>query len=215
MKRFLSIFLALVMLLAVMPVYASAAETTSPSCEAPESGTFVPMTKEDYARYVAILENGSDLERASAVREIFERGNSAISPQSWSSTISEPQGDGTYLIQGFVTCSHTQNNMTIYTTVSAAMRGSNTAGYTWTDIGNGYSSAASGNYTYDDGGVSVRLTAPNKMYISVQGTFEIAASTASSIGVNLSVMNYSYSVSGTDYYRSQFTGYHVEFCPTR
>lgn len=214
MKRFLSIFLALVMLLAVMPVYASAAETTSPSCEAPESGTFVPMTKEDYARYVAILENGSDLERASAVREIFERGNSAISPYSWSSTVTDPMGDGTYLVQGFVTCSHTQNNMTVYTTVPASMRGSNTAGYTWVSYDSGYSSAASGSYTYT-GNVSVSLLAPNRMYIAVYGHFEIAASTAASIGVNLSLMNYSYSVSGTDYYRSQFNGSHIEYSPTR
>ena len=123
MKRFLSIFLALVMLLAVMPVYASAAETTSPSCEAPESGTFVPMTKEDYARYVAILENGSDLERASAVREIFERGNSAISPYSWSSTVTDPMGDGTYLVQGFVTCSHTQNSVKVSTGPAQSKKG--------------------------------------------------------------------------------------------
>ena len=186
MKRFLSIFLALVMLLAVMPVYASAAETTSPSCEAPESGTFVPMTKEDYA----------------------------ISPYSWSSTVTDPMGDGTYLVQGFVTCSHTQNNMTVYTTVPASMRGSNTAGYTWVSYDSGYSSAASGSYTYT-GNVSVSLLAPNRMYIAVYGHFEIAASTAASIGVNLSLMNFSYSVSGTDYYRSEFTGYHTEYSPSR
>lgn len=214
MKKFLSLFLALVMLLSVMSVYASAAEATSPSCEALESGTFVPMTKEDYARYVAILENGSDLEKASAVREIFERGNSAISPYSWSSTVTDPQGDGTYLVQGFVSCSHTQNKMTVYTTVPASMRGSNTAGYTWVSYGSGYSSAASGSYTYT-GNVSVSLLASNRMYIAVYGTFEIAASTAATIGVNLSLMNYSYSVSGTDYYRSQFNGSHTEYSPTR
>lgn len=207
-KRFALLVICLILCVTSIPTYVLATETSTTSVE----NSFVPMPKEEYEYYVNILKIGTNEEKNSVVNAIYEYANSNMSTYAWSSQYSQNMGDGTYLIQGFVTCSHSKNGMVVRTTVPASMRGSGSAGYTWTGFDSGYSAAANGNYTYS-GNVTVSILTPTQLYIGVYGTFEIAKSVAISMGINLDALNYSYSVGSTDYYRTDFQGSHLEVSP--
>lgn len=207
-KRFVLLAICLILCVTSIPTYVLATETSTSSGE----NTFVPMPKEEYEYYVSILKHGTNEEKNSVVNAIYEYANSNMSTYAWSSQYSQNMGDGTYLIQGFVTCSHSKNGMVVRTTVPASMRGSGSAGYTWTGYDSGYSAAGNGNYSYE-GDVSVSILEPTKLYIAVYGTFEIAESVAIGMGIDFDIFNNSYTWSGTTYYRTDFQGSHIEVSP--
>lgn len=209
-KHHIALILCLMLLFACLPTHASAEPVSLSPEEALSSGSFVPMSSEEYEQYVVIFNHGTEEEKAAAVDAICARQNGGIQPNSWTASYSKDMGDGTYWTQGFVKCTHTENKMSVNTVVPASIRGSGSAGYTWYDFDEGYSSAASGIYTYT-GAVSCKLLSPRELYIAVYGAFEIATDVALSIGADLKVMNYSITISGTDYYRMEFSGTHVEY----
>lgn len=161
-KRCISIAICLVLSIGIIPVCTMAAESTISPNEPVFSDTFIPMSKAEYEHYVDVLKNGSTKEKEAAVNAIFEHKNDAVGTNSWSASYSQDMGDGTYLVQGFVKCSHTKNGMTVRTTVPASMRGNGSFGYTWTEAGEGYSTAASGIYTYS-GNITTKLLSPSTL----------------------------------------------------
>lgn len=212
-KRFCSLAICLFLLVATLPTSVFATEGGITVEDALASGDFVPMSQEDYAYYANILENGTAQEKAAAVNEIFSISEYGVSTQSWNPSYTTDMGDGTYLVQGFVKCSHTQNNMTVNTAVSASARGTNSSGYTWTRVGTGSVSAASGSYSFINGNVDAQILNSTKIYLGITGTFEISSTNASNIGVNLGVMTLSHTTSGTKYYRQSFTGSYTQQAP--
>lgn len=121
MKKFKPIFtavLALALLLAAMPAAVFAAEAPTETSlsvdDAFSSGRFVQMTREEYITGKASLLGISyseaeaivDKSIADAIAELpkeatSETGDNAISPQSWRSTDTETNNNGTFTIYGF------------------------------------------------------------------------------------------------------------------
>ena len=119
-------------------------------------------------------------------------------------------GGGTYRMQGYVTFSHTVNDMTVNCYLLAQMTGSNAYGYTWTYYSEeGTALPASGNYTFT-GRCESLLLSPFKLSLNTVGSFEITHSNALSIGINLEIVSAAYSVGMTTYYRQDVTVTHVE-----
>ena len=165
MKKFKPIFtavLALALLLAAMPAAVFAAEAPTETSlsvdDAFSSGRFVQMTREEYITGKASLLGISyseaeaivDKSIADAIAELpkeatSETGDNAISPQSWRSTDTETNNNGTFTIYGFIENYYTHSSVyKVFYSVQAIAIASH-YGKTWSEVESTGSAYASGN----------------------------------------------------------------------
>ena len=213
MKKLMSICLALVMVLTVFPMYAFAAENDD-SEQVQTNWNYIAVSADEYDQLVFLLEHGTQEDREFAFDYIFNYANRSSNSFSWSPHYTQDMGDGTYLTNGFVYFYTYYQSMYVQTLAPASRRGSAQYGYSWTEVGSGYSLAGSGMYTYD-GFVTTKLLNSQELYIAIAGNFEIAQENALSMGLTLDIFESSYSTSTTTYYRQYIEDYHVEQAPVR
>ena len=178
-----------------------------------QTGTsFLPMTPEQYDALIDMLHHGSDDEKRFAVDYIFDRLEGDFTSYAWNQGYSISIGAGTYELYGFVSYISYYAGMYIRTVVPATLRGSNQYGYTWytVDTDAATSLPGSGSYEYE-GTVTVSIVTPQQLYIATAGNYTISLEEAESIGVDLEVCEYSYSVGTTTYYRFYDTSSQVEY----
>ena len=232
MKKFKPIFtavLALALLLAEMPAAVFAAEAPTETSlsvdDAFSSGRFVQMPREEYITGKASLlgiwyseaEAIVDKSIADAIAELpkeatSETGDNAISPQSWRSTDTETNNNGTFTIYGFIENYYTHSSVyKVFYSVQAIAIASH-YGKTWSEVESTGSAYASGNGPHEFvGQCTGRMISTTKAQLNLVGCIQIPRNIALSLGIQGQFTSGSVTIGTTTYLRADVRDTHNEF----
>lgn len=216
MRRSVSCLMVLLMLLTMMPLYASAEESTTSehylsAADTEGSEWFQPMTREEYIAEMAVSKGITYSQAEEILDQAIDAAIASIpAPMSWEGDTYVNNGDSTHTIYGRVFVNYLDDSgMSVTYSVQAALVKSN-YGSTWVSCNeNGTYVPGSGAYTFY-GSCTASIITTRQLRLVLDGYFEISFSDAWSIGVDLEVCEYSYTSGFTTYYRRPVYQVHVE-----
>lgn len=179
--------------------------------DAMESENFQVMTRTEYISELASSKNIT-YEQAEKIvdSDIAEAKSSMPNTLAWQGDTMHDNGDTTTTVYGRVYADYQHpSGMSLRYSVQAVLLRTH-YGAQWISCNSsGTIIPGSGRYTFS-GNCTASIIATRQLRLVVEGYFEIASSVAESIGVDIDVLNYSYSVGWTQYYRGEVYKTHIE-----
>lgn len=179
--------------------------------DAMESENFQVVTRTEYISELAASKNIT-YEQAEKIvdSEIAEAKSSMPSTFAWQGDTMHDNGDTTTTVYGRVYSDYQHpSGMKLRYSVQAVLIRTH-YGAQWASCNStGTIIPGSGQYTFS-GNCTASIISNTQLRLVAEGYFEIAQSVAESVGVNLEVLDYSYSVGSTVYYRGEVYNTHVE-----